>query len=349
MLFKYDPETVHQRMTRTGLFLAQHTIARNLVRRLCWYGHPALHTVVDGISYQNPVGLAAGFDKNARLWNILPDIGFGFAELGSITPRPCQGNPRPRLFRLPADKSILVNYGLCNDGALEIRQRLDKAHFRIPMGMSIARTNKPMPFSQAVSEYRTAFHIMHPLGAYTTINVSCPNTQDGRMFCSPELLSPILKEIGKEHHVKPVYVKIKPDMMGADLTEVVSIINKYPWVSGLILSNLTQQREGLITPKSEIDALSLKGGLSGKPTEEKSLQQIRTVTKLTDKTIIGVGGIFSAQDAYKKICAGASLVQLVTGLIYEGPRAIGIINQELVELLKQDGFSSLNEAVGSKI
>jgi len=346
IFFRMDPEDIHDRFTLLGSVLAKTPPTRFVINKICRFDHPMLETSVDGIQFKNPKDLAAGFDKNAKLWNILPDVGFGFAELGTVTPQSYEGNPKPRLARLPKDESIIVNYGLKNDGAQVIRARLAGKRFRIPIGISIARTNTKMSLNDAVKEYATAFRTMHPIGSFTTINVSCPNTSDGRTFCSPDLLEPVLKAISKEKHTKPVYVKFKSDINGKELKDSLELIDNQKWVSGVILSNLRMDRSCLITPKEEW--AHLKGHLSGRPTRTLSLGQIKTARKITDKTIIGVGGIFTAEHAYEKIREGASLVQMVTGLIYEGPRVVGRINKGLVELLKRDGFSSIKEAVGSK-
>ncbi len=346
VFFRIDPEKVHERVTRTGVLLGKHAAGRALVRRMFYFRHHALQTTVAGIKFENPIGLAAGFDKNARLYNILPEVGFGFAELGSVTGEPCAGNPKPRLFRLPEDKSIIVNYGLYNDGSEAISQRLTDVHFRIPIGFSVAKTNDPsLDTESGIQDYRKAYVRMHPLGSYTTINVSCPNTSDGQTFGHPENLAPLLKTIAREKHIKPIFIKIKPDMNQQQLLEIVDIVEQHPWVTGFIISNLTMHREGLSKSREELDRISPKGGLSGMPTRERSNETIRFVNKHTGKLIIGCGGIFSGKEAYEKIKLGASLVQLVTGLIYEGPGVVGKINRELVDLMHKDGFGNIEEVV----
>src|SRR3989338_5345357 len=168
IFFKMDPENVHNRVTRLGKLLSKTPVSRAAIRSMFYYSHPALKTNVAGIDFENPLGLAAGFDKNAQLYNILPEIGFGFAELGSITGEPCQGNPKPRLFRIPSEKSILVNYGLYNQGSVAISKRLAGVNFRIPIGFSVAKTNDPsLTTEQGILDYRKAYINMHPLGAYT--------------------------------------------------------------------------------------------------------------------------------------------------------------------------------------
>ena len=217
IFFKMDPEDVHNRMTRLGVLLGKTALGRGLTSGLFYFDHPALHNTVAGIAFKNPVGLAAGFDKNAQLYKILPEIGFGHAELGSITGQPCLGNPRPRLFRLPKEKSILVNYGLYNKGAEAISHRLANVKFKIPIGFSVAKANDPsLGLEEGIQDYRKAYLHMHPLGAYTTINVSCPNTSDGITYQDPHKLDMLLKAIAKEKHLKPVFLKIKSDFTNAE-------------------------------------------------------------------------------------------------------------------------------------
>ena len=346
LFFMADPEKVHNSATRTGMLLGATPVTRALVRALFTFKHPALETNVAGIHFANPVGLAAGFDKNARLHSILPEVGFGFAELGSMTGEPCAGNPKPRLFRVPAEKSIIVNYGLCSEGCEAIAKRIANTKFRMPVGFSVAKTNDPaLDTAAGIADYAKAFRTMHPFGAYTTINVSCPNTSDGQTFGHPQNLAPLLDAIAKEAHVKPIFIKIKPDFSEAELLEVIKIVEKHDWVTGFIISNLTTHRDGLKTGKAELDALSPRGGLSGLPVQKRSNEAISFVHKHSRKIIIGCGGIFSGADAYEKIKRGASLVQLVTGLIYEGPGVVSKINKELVDLIQKDGYGRLADVI----
>ena len=344
LLFRIDPETVHNRATRLGVALSHSRIGKSFVRRFCYYQHHALNLTVAGIHFDNPVGLAAGFDKNAQLYNIIPEIGFGFAELGSITGEPCAGNPLPRLFRVPQEKSIIVNYGLYNKGCEAISHHVRHATFRIPIGFSVAKTNDPtLSFEAGIQDYRKAYVHMHPFGAYTTINVSCPNTSDGITYQYPQKLAPLLHGLSNEKYTKPVFLKLKPDFSHTELTEIIDIINKHDWVTGVILSNLRTNRSGLHTSKETLDKLSAKGGLSGLPLQEQSNKTISFVKKRTDKIIIGCGGIFTGRDVYEKLSCGATLVQLVTALIYEGPGVISKINRELVDILQQKGYGSIQE------
>lgn len=307
-----------------------------------------LQTEVCGIKFKNPIGLAAGYDKDCQLTSIMQSVGFGYEEVGSITGEPCKGNPRPRLFRLVKDKALLVHYGLNNKGAEFLSKYLKGKRFRFPLGVSVAKTNDSrINTKEAVADYVKAFKLMHPIGNYTTINVSCPNTFDGQTFGHPKNLNLLLKEISKLKIIKPVFLKIKPDLSLETLDEVLKVVKKFKFISGFIFSNITLKREGLKTPLKEIGA----GGISGKPVKKKSTEMIKFVYKKTKGkyVIIGCGGIFTAKDAYEKIRAGASLLQLVTGMIYEGPACIKNINKGLVKLLKQDGFRNIADAVGADV
>ncbi len=340
--FKQDPEKVHNNITRLGKLLGKHSITRAIIRAQFYFEHPSLQTTVAGITFKNPLGLAAGFDKNAQLYDILPEIGFGFTELGSITGEPCAGNPQPRLFRVPQEKSIIVNYGLMNNGCEEISQRLKDKKFQIPIGLSVAKTNDPkLDTIAGVKDYIKAYRHMHPLGTYTTINVSCPNTFDGQTFGHPQNLKLLLNALSKEQHNKPIFIKIKPDFNHAQLLEIIDIVDSHDWITGFIISNLTTNREGLKTTKQQLDALSIKGGLSGLPTQQRSLEAIRFVHQHSKKIIIGCGGIFTGKDAIDKIKAGASLLQLVTAMIYEGPGVVAKIKREMVDILQQENILNI--------
>ncbi|HLD04897.1 MAG TPA: quinone-dependent dihydroorotate dehydrogenase [Candidatus Nanoarchaeia archaeon] len=352
LLFKFDPEDMHHLFIKLGKGLGSNVITRNLVSSLWKYDHPSLHTTVGGVHFNNPVGLAAGFDKNGELFKILPSVGFGFMELGSFTGKASLGNAKPRLFRLPEKKTILVNLGLCNIGVESAAARLKKEVFSIPTGLSVAKTNDPnIKGARAIEDYAKGFDTLHSIGAYTTINVSCPSSVDDNTctYGNPEYLPKLLKRLDQCKHAKPVFLKIKPDYSLKDLDKILKIAWPYKWVTGFIMGNLRKDRSGL-SYKSKLDGWTKSGGLSGLPTKERSNRLLAHAYRKAHKrfVFIGCGGIFSAEDAYEKIQLGASLVQLVTGLIYEGPGLISKINKGLVELLKKDGFKNIEEAIGSK-
>lgn len=343
-----DPEKVHDRFVKVGSVLGKFKMMRFLVKVVYGYENSMLNTEVAGIKFKNPIGLSAGFDKNCQLTEIIPSAGFGFEEMGSVTGEKCEGNEKPRLFRLKKDKAILVNYGLVNKGAEYLSKELEGKKFLFPVGVSVAKTNdRKLDTEGGIKDYAKAFKLMHPTGDYTTINVSCPNLSDGQTFGYPDNLDKLLKEISKQKIIKPVFLKLKPDMDLEKVDKVLEVVERYKFVTGFIFSNLTVDRKGLITDTSKMK----EGSVSGKPVKEKSTKLIRYVYKKTKGkyVIMGCGGIFSAEDAYEKIKAGASLIQLVTGMIYEGPGLIKKINKGLVKLLKRDGFSSIDEAVGADL
>ncbi|HAZ28694.1 MAG TPA: quinone-dependent dihydroorotate dehydrogenase [Candidatus Magasanikbacteria bacterium] len=346
VFFLFDPETVHDRMIRFGVFLGSHPSARRLVRRCLLYQHPMLEQTISNIHFKNPIGLAAGFDKNAELTGILPSLGFGFAEVGSITGEPCVGNLKPRLWRLKKDRAILVHYGLKNDGAVAIADRLREKKFSIPLGISVAKTNceKTVETQAGIDDYTKAYRLFVNIGAYTTVNISCPNAFGGQPFTDPQKLDALLDSLDAVPSQKPVFLKLSPDLSSAEIDAILRVCHSHR-VLGFICTNLTKKR----LPKHKADPyLPLVGGMSGKVVEQSSDNLLKTLYQKTkgQYILIGCGGVFTAEDAYKKIRLGASLVQMVTGMIFQGPQVIGEINRGLVRCMKRDGFSSLADAVG---
>lgn len=336
--FLLDPEFVHDRITLTGRFLGSNFLTRGLTTAFFSYSNPALEQNILGIRFKNPIGLAAGFDKDALLTDILPSVSFGFAEVGSITGEPCKGNPKPRLWRLKNSKSLVVYYGLKNEGCERISQRLKGKKFAIPIGTSIAKTNCPdtIPTDKGIADYVKAFGNFANIGSYFTLNISCPNAFGGLPFTDAKRLDLLLSQIDKIATKKPIFLKMAPDLLEKELDKILAVAKKHK-VHGFICSNLTKNHK-----------IAKKGGISGKLVENLANSQIKMIYQKTKGKyiIVGCGGVFSAEDAYKKIKLGASLVQLVTGMIFEGPQLIGEINQGLVKLLQQDGFTNISQAIG---
>ncbi len=351
IFFHHDPEVVHDAMLSLGVRLGHFHVTRSLVRRMYAYEHPSLVSTVCGISFKNPVGLSAGFDKNAALYDILPSVGFGFEEIGSITGEPCVGNPKPRLWRLPRARGLVVYYGLKNDGCIAIAKRLRSKTFSFPIGTNIAKTNasSTVDLEAGIADYQKAFAAFAAIGAYFTINISCPNTFGGEPFAEPARLDALLSALDVIPTQKPIFLKIAADISCDELDALVDVAHRHR-VHGFILTNLTKDRSNPLLDQVELLQAG-KGGISGKPTEEKSNRLIAHLYQTVGSryVIMGVGGIFSAEDAYEKIQCGASLVQLITGMIFEGPQLIGEINRGLVALLRRDGFHSIQEAVGSRV
>jgi dihydroorotate dehydrogenase len=349
LLFRMDPEVVHDRVTRAGRFAAASGIGRVVTRSLFHFEHPMLANTVAGIRFTNPVGLAAGFDKNAHLWNILPDVGFGFAELGSVTGQPCAGNPRPRLWRIPKHDALQVHYGLNSDGTEAVRACLQSGAARIPLGISAAKTNNAATADAgaAVADYVRVVSTFADVADYFTINISCPNAFGGQPFTSPELLDRLLSTIDSQGLTQPVFIKLSPDLSEYEIDALLEVMAGHR-VAGIVCTNLTKDESKMGIPKSDIPG---SGGISGRPVRALADAQLLHVAHRTQGryTLIGVGGVFSAEDAYRKLRYGASLVQLITGMIYRGPQLIGQLNHALVELLRRDGFTNVADAVGADV
>ncbi len=349
IFFRCDPEKVHDVINIVGKILGRYTITRKATEILFAYKHPSLQSTILGMKFSNPVGLSAGFDKNGELTDLMPSVGFGFEEIGSITGESCEGNQKPRLWRLPKSKALIVYYGLKNDGCEAIAKRLKQKTFSIPIGTSIAKTNSPktVPTDAAIADYKKAFQTFSKIGDYFTINISCPNAFGGEPFADPERLEQLLSELDTVATTKPIFLKFAADISTSEIDTLVQVADHHR-VHGFILTNLTKNRNNPQIHQQELDHVG-KGGISGKPVADLSNTLISHLYKTVGKryVLIGVGGIFSAQDAYKKIQRGASLVQLITGMIYEGPQLIGQINHDLKELLKKDGYKNIQQAIGT--
>lgn len=344
--FSIDPEKIHDHFLKIGQALGRYSITRSITGWFFRYSHPALEQNIFGIKFKNPIGLAAGFDKDGLIFNILPSVGFGYEEIGSITGEACDGNPKPRLWRLKKSKGLAVYYGLKNRGAEEISSRLKNAKFRFPVGTSIAKTNNSttVEAQAGIADYVKGVKNFTSIGDYFAINISCPNAYGGEPFGEPIKLEKLLTEIDKIETRKPIFLKMPADISEPEIDALLEVIKKHR-VHGLILTNLTKKRDN---PKIKDSIIPEKGGLSGKIVQDISDRVIAYVYKKTSGkyVIIGTGGVFTAEDAYKKIKAGASLVQIITGMIFEGPQVISEINLGLVKILKKDGYSNIHEAIG---
>lgn len=338
IMFLQDPERTHKQAIMAGKILQSNFITRSATKMLFNYQNEMLVQEINGMRFRNPIGLAAGFDKNAEIISTIENIGFGFTEVGSITAKACAGNTGKRLWRLPEKESIRVNLGLNNKGADEISKGLSGKKFGIPIGISAAKTNckETADREEGIKDYIETLKKFENIGDYFTINISCPNAYGGQPFNDAESFELLMKEIDKLKIKKPILIKMSPDLTKENNKQLIDISKKHN-ISGFICSNLTKKH------KFE------NGGLSGKAVSQKAdelLSQIYLETK-GKTTLIGAGGIFSAQDAYEKIKLGANLLQLITGMIYKGPSIISDINIELSELLKKDGYESIKEATGT--
>jgi len=302
-----------------------------------------------GLTFANPLGLAAGFDKNGVIVDQLADLGFGFVEVGTVTYESQPGNPKPRLFRLPADEALINRLGFNNDGAAKISERLSHIKRRCVVGVNIGR-NKNVPNERAVENYLRTFERVHGAADYIAVNVSSPNTPDLRELQSSENLEVLvssLQALNDELGSKPLLVKIAPDLDDAAIESIVDLCLRKK-VSGIIATNTTISRDSLRTRNvQEFGA----GGLSGKPIAKRSNEVISKIYRHSGGKvpIVGVGGIFTAQDAFDKIAAGATLVQAYTGFVYSGPSFATDIVSGLAQMIKARGFSNLDEVAGSGV
>lgn len=303
-----------------------------LFRSMFSYRNESLERELFGLKFPNPVGLAAGFDKDARLIDEMANLGFGFIEIGTITPKGQPGNPQPRLFRLPQDQSLINRMGFNNGGAIEAVERLKKRKSNVIVGGNIGK-NKVTPNDQADEDYLTCFRQLFDYVDYFVVNVSSPNTPNLRDLQEKEPLKALLTRLQEENNQKakrkPILLKIAPDLTNDQLDDVVEIVMDTR-IDGVIATNTTISREGLKTSEQEVASIGA-GGLSGKHVSKRSTDVIRYLHEQgKDKfPIIGVGGIFTAKDALDKIRAGASLVQVYTGFVYEGPAMVKRINKVL--------------------
>lgn len=316
--------------------------AERLLRRSYTRPLPALETTVAGVRFPNPIGVAAGFDKDCRLPGILPALGFGFVEVGTVTLRPQRGNPKPRMFRVPKSLGLINRLGFNNAGADAAAARLAKLKARrAPIGVNIG-INADVSEENAPFAYAQAFSKLEAFGDYFVVNVSSPNTPGLRRFQGRERLERVLDALDLENpRRKPVFVKLAPDLSDAELDAALPLLVRR--AAGVVCTNTTLSRPSLPEPEA-----SLAGGLSGAPLRELSTRMIGKVFQRTGGRlpIIGVGGIFNADDAYEKICAGASLVQVYTGFIYQGPSLPREIAAGLARRLALDGHSCVSAAVG---
>ncbi|HIG95984.1 TPA: quinone-dependent dihydroorotate dehydrogenase [Candidatus Woesearchaeota archaeon] len=356
IFFQIDPEQVHAYVIKRGTFLGSDTTTKYLVSFIFDYKNKKLEQTIAGLHFPNPIGLAAGFDKNAELTQMLPEIGFGHMEVGSITGEPCAGNPQPRLWRLPKSQSLVVYYGLKNEGCEAIAKRLGKGEALpkpckrcIPLGISIAKTNCKATCDETagIQDYAKVYTTLKPFADYITINISCPNSFGGLQFTNPKCLEQLLKKIRSLRDAKPnvpIFLKLGADLTSTEVDDIIKVARIYH-ITGFICTNLTKIRDNPSIKEKDVPAV---GGLSGKVVQELADNMIAHLYKKTGKefVIIGCGGVFTAEDAYKKIKLGASLIQMITGMIYEGPQVISEINQGLVKLLEKDGYQNVQEAVG---
>ncbi|MBC6613126.1 quinone-dependent dihydroorotate dehydrogenase [Hymenobacter sp. BT507] len=334
LLFQLDAERAHHVVFNNLKSAYRLPGTAALLRGLYDFQHPKLEREVFGLKFRNPVGLAAGLDKNAVLTDELGALGFGFVEIGTVTPRPQPGNPAPRLFRLPQDEALVNRMGFNNDGATAAAQRLrQRRNQQLIIGGNIGK-NKDTPNEQAAQDYVACVEALHEVVDYFVVNVSSPNTPGLRQLQEREPLIQLLQQVQERNQSlpqpRPLLLKIAPDLTDSQLDDIL-LIARETNLSGLVATNTTISRADLRTATDHVTSLGA-GGLSGRPLRERATEVIRFLHRRTNGglPIIGAGGIHSPQDAQEKLAAGASLVQLYTGFVYEGPALVGRINRALV-------------------
>jgi dihydroorotate dehydrogenase len=356
LLFRMPPESVHE-LALKSLSLSLSTAWMRRLAASRFERAPFGELRRFGLSFKNPVGLAAGFDKNGAAAKGLAALGFGFIEVGTVTRAAQPGNPRPRLFRLPMDRALINRLGFNNHGTAAVVEHLSRHRPDCVLGINIGKS-RSVPVEEAIPDYLSSFELAHGIADYIVVNVSSPNTPNLRELQRPRELAALLKALQRRNEelscrpirneLVPLLVKIAPDVELRDLEAIVEVAED-AGLAGIIATNTTTSRMGLSTPGREVEACG-QGGLSGAPLRARSTEIIARLYHLTGGrlSIIGVGGIFNAADAWEKICAGASLIQLYTGFIYEGIGVMARINDGLAEIALREGLKSLDEAVGCR-
>ncbi len=353
VLFTQDPEKVHLRALSLGQYLGNSEFAKNTLSSVLKYENRVLEQNLFGITFKNPFGLAAGFDYEARLTQILPSIGFGFGTVGTLTNLPYEGNPRPMLGRLPKSRSLMVNKGFKNFGVRATLENLKGLHFEYPVGVSIGKTNTDLHKTreEAVLDifegFKNAEESRVPF-SYYELNISCPNLKGSIEFYEPGHLDELLREIARIAIARPIFIKMPISKTDAEIRGMMEVITQYPKIKAVILGNLERNRSNPALREEEVQKFP-QGNFSGLPCQKRSDELIAQVYKEFGAKIkiIGCGGIFSAEDSYRKIKRGASLVQLITGLVFEGPQLVSHVNRAFADFLKRDGYSSIHEAIGT--
>jgi dihydroorotate dehydrogenase len=358
---KVDPEWLTQQTLQT-LQWVDRDMSPTLRQWLCdrldaayRTEHDRLSQTLWGIDFANPIGLAAGFDKNGMAADLWPHFGFGFAEVGTVTCHAQPGNPQPRLFRLPADLAALNRMGFNNSGAQALADRLRHTQHHperptFPLGINLGKS-KVTPLEEAAADYGESFRLLADLGNYFVVNVSSPNTPGLRSLQSVEQLEPIFSTLQTANRAhKPLLVKIAPDLTDEDILAVVKLAQQYQ-LAGIIATNTTIRRDGLTTQILERTGNPVSeeaGGISGAPVKARSTEVIRLIYQATQGQlpIVGVGGVFTAEDAWEKITAGASLIQVYTGWIYEGPNMVKTILNGLEQKLEAQNLDRISDAIG---
>lgn len=350
-LFQFDPEHVHEAITTSGEWMGKSRLLRTVMKKNFSISNPALSQTYNDITFKNPIGLSAGFDYEAKLPQITPSLGFGFQTVGTISYSPYAGNTKPRLGRLPKSQSLLVNKGFKNLGVIETAKKMRGKTFDIPIGVSIGRTNDPhLGQKDSVKDILKAFAEFQELdikNAYFELNISCPNLSGNVTFYTIPHLRELLCEIDRLALQRPLYIKMPISLSNQEIVKMLDVIMQHN-IQGVIIGNLQNNRSEPSLLPEEVKKFPV-GNFSGKPTFSRSNELIALTYKHVKNKllIIGCGGVFTAEDAYTKITLGASLIQLITGLIFNGPQLIYTINKDLITIMEKYGVKHISEAIGS--
>jgi dihydroorotate dehydrogenase len=357
ILFLLPPETAHELSLHSLSFILKSKSARSLVAQRTMIS-PFGKIERFGLTFANPVGLAAGFDKNGTAAQALGALGFGFIEVGSVTSEPQPGNPKPRIFRLPKDRALINRAGFNNCGAADLARNIERRRPDCVVGVNIGKS-RTVSIEDAIPDYLETFDAVYSVADYVAVNISSPNTPNLRDLQRPDMLNALLQSLQVRNaqlmhrytlpQSKPLLLKIAPDLSEDEIESIVEVAT-HQNIAGIIATNTTIRRDDLRTSRDTVETIG-EGGLSGAPLSRRSNEIISFIYRLTRGTtpIIGVGGVFTAEDAWEKICSGAGLIQLYTGFIYEGPGVARRINEGLADILTREGFRSFDEAVGCRM
>jgi dihydroorotate dehydrogenase len=347
LLFRADPERAHDAAVRAAELASGSRMVCRAVAARRPEADPRLAVDVAGMRFRTPLGLAAGFDKSARAVPLLSALGFGHVEIGSVSADPSAGNPRPRLFRLPAERAIVVHYGVPNDGAERVAERLARPRPAVPLGINVVSTNRGAasavePDEAVIGDYAASVARLQEHGDYVCLNLSCPNTRDGRgFFADRSRLRALLDGLADVGIHRPLFIKVAPFAAEGDLDSLLEAVEDAPFVSGFSVNLPPGKPAGI--------ANGLPGAVSGPPSAAAAERTVAALYRRMDRAryvVIGSGGIFTAADAYRMIRLGASLVQLYTALVYEGPGVVRQVTDGLAERAERDGVRSIGDAVG---
>jgi dihydroorotate dehydrogenase len=355
LLFRLDPERAHELTLRASELTGRSPLARRVARRAYAVRDPRLRTSLAGIPLDNPLGLAAGFDKNGRALGMLGAMGFGHVEIGSVSAWPSDGNPRPRLFRIPEDRGIVVSYGVPNDGADAVRRRLDAYSPPVALGVNLVKTNdpaRPAVAPDVYEDYAASFARLQDAADYVALNLSCPNSAADRDFFD-ELprIDALLSRLADLEPRVPVILKLKPTRDASVLREIVAIADGHPFVAGFAINLPAGKPDDLRLHSPRATLERMPGAVGGPPVEEYVNAILATLYGIVGPggryVLMAAGGVSTAEDAYRKLRLGAGVVQLYTGLVYRGPHVVKEILVRLPVLLERDGFERVADAVGT--